>query len=144
MCDALLTDVSAQVRLAIENEPVYSSDPIKTERVKATQQTSARHWFDLSGWLRPMGGMAVAASVAVVMVMVINQPETGDIGINGAGSQVAIDTRPVLSLPVNNVDHTMSEVINAANSKVEAESQDDLENLKNKTIDARPQQNLNQ
>ena len=138
LCDASLIDVSAQVRLAIESENAHSAAPVKAESVKTTQQvSSASHWFDFSAWLRPAGGMAVAASVAVVMVMVFNQPESNDIGINGLGSQVAIDTRPVLSLPVNNVNHSVSDALKAVNSKaIDNKDKDDLkkslENLKNK------------
>lgn len=144
LCDASLIDVSAQVRLAIESEPAHSADAVKAERVKTTPQSSARSWFDFSGWLRPMGGVAVAASVAVVMVMVLNQPETNDIGVGGAKGQVAIDTRPVLSLPVSNVNRTLSENIKAANSKDEDESEDDLKEIKNKTVNAYPQDNVGQ
>lgn len=145
LCDASLIDISAQVSLAIENEPAHSADLIKNERVKSSPQSStAQSWFDLSGWLRPIGGMAVAASVAVVMVMVINQPETSEIGINGAGSQIAIDTRPVVSLPVNNIDHNISNKLNldVVNNK-DAQSEDDVKKIKEKAAIAPPYSDVN-
>lgn len=102
LSDASLVDVSAQVRAAIDAEPAHSISTRKT--AQATSSTGT--WFDLGAWLRPVGGLAVAASVAVVMVLVVSQPETGEIGINNSGGQVAIDSRPVVSLPVNNAaDH---------------------------------------
>lgn len=139
LCDASLIDVSAQVKLAIESEPVHSA----AQKSVSQKSSSAQSWFDFSAWLRPVGGMAVAASVAIVMVMVTNQPETAETGI-ATGSQVAIDirtdTRPVTSLPVNNVDPRLSDMIktNAADDELE----DDLK--KNTAVNGFPQDNTNQ
>ena len=147
LCDASLIDVSAQVSMAIENEPAYSAGSIKTEQVKTSQQSSsARPLFDFGAWLRPVGGVAVAASVAVVMVMVMNQPETNGIGVNGAGGQIAIDTRPVVSLPVSNVKHNISDTINTGtvNNKDEGQSEEDLKKLKKKALNISPQNAVSQ
>ena len=142
LCDAALVDVSAEVSLAIESEPVPSK-----ARVKASQNTSSKQpWFNLSAWLRPVGGMAVAASVAIVMVMVINQPETNESGIGAPAAQIAIDnTGPVMSLPVSNVNHNISDKINTkvVESK-DDESEKDLKNLKNKVQNALPQNGMSQ
>ena len=104
--DAAMVDVSASVSLAIAKEPSYSIQA-DSKQTKASQaQTAAPEttsWFDFSGWLKPIGGMAVAASVALVMVMVISQPDSPESDLNGAsGPMATFDTQAVVSLPVSN------------------------------------------
>lgn len=146
LCDASLIDVSARVKVAIESELTHSDARIRTSK----KSSSAQPWIDFSAWLRPVGGMAVAASVAIVMVMVINQPETNEIGVSGAGSQVAIDTRPVVSLPVNNVKNNLSSSINSGVAIIrnKGDSEDDLDNDKSRNkkgaVRVYPQNNVNQ
>lgn len=124
--DAALIDVSEQVKLALENEPVHSGVMHKTSQQPADSQSG----FNFGVWLRPLGGLAVAASVAVVMVMVVNQPDTDGvthgIGVNGVDGQIAnINTQPVVSLPVSNRDRN-----NANNLKMINGSESDLEEVK--------------
>ena len=142
LCDASLVDVSAAVSLAIENEPTYS----KVQEKISQKSSSSQPWFNLSAWLRPVGGMAVAASVAIVMVLVMNQPETTESGIGAPAAQIAIDnTGPVMSLPVSNVNHNISDKINTKVVKSkDDESEDDLKNLKNKAQNAFPQNEISQ
>lgn len=151
LCDASLVDVSARVKVAIESELAHSADSIKVGQSRTSKKSSsAQPWIDFSAWLRPVGGMAVAASVAIVMVMVINQPETDEIGVSATGSQVAIDTRPVVSLPVSNVKNNLSNSINSGlvNIKNKDESEDDLDKGKSSnkigTVKVYPQNNINQ
>ena len=142
LCDASLVDVSAAVSLAIENEPAHS----KVQEKISQKSSSSQPWFNPSAWLRPVGGMAVAASVAVVMVLVINQAETNESGIGAPAAQIAIDnTGPVMSLPVSNVNHNISDKINTEVIKDKAdESEEDLKNLKNKALNAFPQNEMSQ
>lgn len=136
--DASLVDVSTQVKLAVENEPVHCvvHKVISQQSVKQLQtsnrSTSEQSWFDFAAWMRPLGGMAVAASVAIVLVMVINQPDTEGNGITGIGGQLAVDTRPVVSLPVNNIDHGIGK-LNVTNIKNEDKSEEEIQNQKLKS-----------
>ena len=121
--DAAMVDVSAQVKLAIENEPAHGV----AQQQSSTKTVNSRSWFDISVWMRPLGGMAVAASVAIVMVMVVNQPDSEGVGSAGAGGQIAnIEAVPVVSLPVNNVS------TNNIDNKKDDESEQELENIKNR------------
>ena len=142
LCDAALVDVSAAVSLAIESEPVHS----KVQGKISQKSSSSQPWFNLGAWLRPVGGIAVAASVAIVMVMVVNQPETNESGIGAPAAQIAIDnTEPVMSLPVSNVNHNISDKINTKVVKSkDDESEEDLKNLKNKAQNAFPQNEMSQ
>lgn len=61
-------DISAEVHRAIDEETIYG-------QVK-TRQVSSNSWFDLSSWLRPLSGIAVAASVAISTVVIFRTVET--------------------------------------------------------------------
>lgn len=52
-------DISSAVQRAIDNEPEPEYKP----------QIAAKPRFDLSAWLRPLSGVAIAASVAMVTVV---------------------------------------------------------------------------
>jgi len=132
--DATLVDVSEQVRLAIQSEQSHAG-----AKHKITEQSAGdQPWFDFGAWLRPLGGMTVAATVAVVMVMVFNQPVTDGIsapGIaaNGVDGQIAnINTRPVVSLPVSNIDSNLDRDTerNAISRNIKG-SEKELEKLEN-------------
>ena len=60
-------DISAAVHRAIEQEPVPEMQSAKVVSKKS---------FDFSAWLRPLTGMAVAASVAVVTVVAFKTVQT--------------------------------------------------------------------
>ena len=64
--DGDLIDISDTVRIAVLQEQSYST---KTSAVKAGR---ARGF-----WWRPLGGMAVAASVALVMVITLTDEQSG-------------------------------------------------------------------
>ena len=101
LSDASMIDVSAKVREALRNE---AFDVIETApRVKQVQSQ-----FNLISWLdgffgslaRPLAGMAVAASVAVLMVVTVVQTESPD-GVQTLASQSAVQpastTAPMLA-----------------------------------------------
>jgi len=75
LSDASMIDVSAQIHQALRDESfdvVASAKPVK--------KVSLADRFDFSAWLesfaRPLTGMAVAASVAVLMVVTVVQLES--------------------------------------------------------------------
>jgi negative regulator of sigma E activity len=97
--NASMTDISASVREAISREPALSpaAKPVRTQR-------NTRPLFDFGSWLRPVGGLAVAATVAMVMVVTLTdqQPGSGDAVIANVGQQ------PVQALPVSNPAPTIT------------------------------------
>ena len=102
MSNASFVDVSQAIREAIAGEETYSESPI-TAQISAqasASQASANQasenektgFFDFSSWFKPVAGMAVAATVAVVMVTTLSQ-QNGD--LSSAGTPVAVNATPV-------------------------------------------------
>lgn len=74
MSEASFVDVSQAVRKVLQDEATYDITPSARQ---AEQQTSAgAHKGWLSAWFRPVAGMAVAASVAVVVVMTVSDQDS--------------------------------------------------------------------
>ena len=76
-------DISASVHRAIDAEETYG----------ITAESRARHLnkrLDLSSWLRPLSGMAVAASVALVTVVAFRTVDTESVG---PANQLVMDTQ---------------------------------------------------
>lgn len=71
MSNSSFVDVSHAVREALADE----ISAVETGPSLDKQAPSAI--FDISAWFRPVAGMAVAASVAVVMVVTLSGQETG-------------------------------------------------------------------
>ena len=92
--EASMIDISASVHEAISREP--ESAPVA--RPSRQFQRERKPLFDFASWLRPVGGLAVAATVAMVMVVTLTDQQTAT---NSA--QVAnFDQQPVQALPVSN------------------------------------------
>ncbi|MBE9567425.1 MAG: sigma-E factor negative regulatory protein [Proteobacteria bacterium] len=138
MSNSSFVDVSQAIREAIAGEETYSESPIAAQA--ATQAAAAvkekAGFFDFSGWFKPVAGMAVAATVAVVMVTTLSQ-QSGD--MSSTGSPVAVntvpaaqqDTRPVATVAVSKdkaTDPSASEQINPyINQHLEYATQDALQ-----------------
>ncbi len=91
--DSSFVDVSQAVREALVNENIFDKvTPIKTESI-----SDKRGLFDISAWLRPVAGMAVAATVAVVMVVTLSGQETE----SQVPVAVNIDQQPVVRVAVD-------------------------------------------
>ena len=90
--DAAMIDISASVREAISREPALSS----STGPQRSRKRERRPLFDFGAWLRPVGGLAVAATVAMVIVVTLTdqQAENGNAVVANVGQQ------PVQSLPV--------------------------------------------
>lgn len=85
-------DISAAVQRAIDNEPELDYTP----------QKSVRRFFDFSAWLRPLGGVAIAASVAMVTVVSFRTLETSsDTGAGQTVASVQSAVPPQFITPVN-------------------------------------------
>jgi negative regulator of sigma E activity len=104
MSDASFINVSQAVREALANENIadqmptaqHSAAPNTVTESQAVASGRASAW-SLSALLRPAAGMAVAASVALVMVVSISQQEIGTLAPNGP---VASNTQQPAAQPV--------------------------------------------
>lgn len=90
LSDAAMIDVSAKVREALRNEEILTAkSPVRRSVKKARQPL-----FDFSAWFRPLGGLAVAASVALVLVVAVTQVESP----SGGGNLVADAGQPTVNI----------------------------------------------
>ncbi len=93
-----MTDISASVREAISREPELAPVARPARHSRRPSQREAKPLFDFGSWLRPVGGLAVAATVAMVMVVTLTDQQTAT-----DSAQVAnVAQQPVQALPVNN------------------------------------------
>lgn len=107
LSESSFVDVSHAVRTALSRENI--GDATLAHKTAATpKQTISKHSsvWSLSGWLRPVAGMAVAASVAIVMVVsVTGQDQTGTVPVAvnlPANMPANIDRQPALQLALEN------------------------------------------
>lgn len=74
--DASMVDISAQVREALHHETLAMSKPAASQ---VSRKTTARV-FDFNAWftpfVKPLGGLAVAASVALVTVIAVTRVDS--------------------------------------------------------------------
>ena len=96
--DASMIDISASVREAISREPEFSPVARPARQPRRQSPDKVTPLFDFGSWLRPVGGLAVAATVAMVMVVTLTdqQAETG------SGIVANVAQQPVQAMPVNN------------------------------------------
>lgn len=93
--EASMLDISASVREAVSREPEFA--PVT--RPARPIQREAKPFFDLGSWLRPVGGLAVAATVAMVMVVTLTDKQGG----TDSALVANVGQQPVQSLPVSNM-----------------------------------------
>jgi negative regulator of sigma E activity len=92
--EASMIDISASVREAVSREPELV--PVTT--TARPIQREAKPLFDFGSWLRPVGGLAVAATVAMVMVVTLTDKQTG----TDSAVVANVGQQPLQALPVNN------------------------------------------
>ncbi|NOQ68825.1 MAG: hypothetical protein GQ573_01735 [Gammaproteobacteria bacterium] len=73
MSESSFVDVSQAVREALVNENIAVDNPVESAGTSSNRKSGS---FDLSAWFRPVAGMAVAASVALVMVVTLSGQES--------------------------------------------------------------------
>lgn len=93
--DGSMSDISASVRIAIESEPAYSHPAVPVRRRPVTKKAPV---FDFGSWLRPVGGLALAASVAMVVVVTVSRQDTP---ATGAAVVAVSAPDPAMTLPVS-------------------------------------------
>ena len=97
LSDASMVDVSAQIHQALRRESFDAV--VSAESVKKSPPSKSR--FDFFAWLesfaRPLTGMAVAASVAVLMVVTVVQMESPESGQQLASSPANLPTGTLMA-----------------------------------------------
>ncbi len=91
MSESSFVDISSAVREALADENI-AEQMTATKPVSSVSEKSG--FFDLSAWFKPVAGLAVAASVAVVMVVTVTEQD------GTAGSPVAtnVEVLPTVQL----------------------------------------------
>lgn len=104
LSDASMIDVSAQIHQAIRNESfdvMESTKPV-TKSLLSESRSNFFAWLD--SFSRPLTGMAVAASVAMLMVVTVIQIESPENGQQLASSPV--DETEVLIANKQSIDNS--------------------------------------
>jgi negative regulator of sigma E activity len=121
--DSSFIDVSHAVREALANENIGEKISAAKSEVLSDPLSARPGFFNVSAWFRPVAGMAVAASVAVVMVVTLSGQETGTLAPVAAniGSQFEAqpEARPVVRVAVENnliTDKTIDNKVAGNNS----------------------------
>jgi len=142
MSDSSFVDVSHAVREALADENLASAsgtDQIPAAKRKSAPQLSKPGLFDLSAWFKPVAGMAVAASVAVVMVVSVNQQDDAGIApvatLSGAKlADTQLEAQPAVQLAVDETinnkaatDNNAAELDSYINQHLEFATQDALQ-----------------
>jgi negative regulator of sigma E activity len=116
--DASMIDVRLQVSEALQHEDMKQEKVDAAEGERAEIRSNNRSnigssifgsWFNHVGfnqtWYRPVGGLAVAASVAMIMVFTASHDQTafdkGNLVAERAPGNTMVNTQPVVSMPVS-------------------------------------------
>ena len=100
MSESSFVDVSSAVREALAGENLADeniADQMDAAMPAARTESTVSEksgFFDLSAWFKPVAGMAVAASVAVVMVVTV----TGQDDFGGSPVATNVETSPAVQL----------------------------------------------
>ncbi len=128
MNNASFVDVSSAVREALADENI--AEQLTASESKPLPQSSAAKSgiFDLSAWFKPVAGMAVAASVAVVMVVTVTGQDTAGVA-PVATNDVQLQTQPAVQLAVDDkaADSKASDLNPYINQHLEFATQDTLQ-----------------
>lgn len=91
MSESSFVDVSHAVREALADENIADQMTAAMSTTRSESSVSEKSgFFDLSAWFKPVAGMAVAASVAVVMVVTV----TGQDNLGGSPVATNVETSP--------------------------------------------------
>ena len=93
MSESSFVDVSHAVREALADENIADQmDAVMSTARPESSVSEKSGFFDLSAWFKPVAGMAVAASVAVVMVVTV----TGQDDFGGSPVATNVETSPAV------------------------------------------------
>ena len=102
LSDSSFVDVSYAVRETLVNENIGDQVTVAKAESLSGPSEDKRERFNVSAWLRPVAGMAVAASVAVVMVVTLSVQESGTLTPVAVNVESQPEAQPVLSIAIDN------------------------------------------
>ena len=116
LSESSFVDVSAAVREALADEELVFEEQPAQQAKPASEKTSS--WFDLSSWFRPAAGMAVAASVAMVMVFTLSEQESTGIAPMASNPVIATPVAVAPDAPVNTQQPQAVELVADENTQL--------------------------
>ena len=102
MSDSSFVDISLAVREALANENIGEKISEAKSEALSEPLSGKPGLFNVSAWFRPVAGMAVAASVAVVMVVTLSGQETAALAPVATNVDTQLEAQPVVRLAVEN------------------------------------------
>lgn len=102
LSDSSFIDVSYAVRETLVNENIGDQAIVAKAESLSGLSEGKRERFNVSAWLRPVAGMAVAASVAVVMVVTLSGQESGTLTPVAVNVESQPEAQPVLTIAIDN------------------------------------------
>jgi negative regulator of sigma E activity len=114
LSDSSFIDVSHALRESLANENIGDEATVAKAESLSGPLSGKRERFNVSAWLRPVAGMAVAASVAVVMVVTLSGQESGTLAPVAVNVESQPEAQPVLRIAVDNKAVTDKAIANKA------------------------------
>ena len=102
LSDSSFIDVSHAVCETLTNENIGDEVTVAKAESLSGPLSGKRELFNVSAWFRPVAGMAVAASVAVVMVVTLSGQESGTLAPVAVNVESQPEAQPVLRIAVDN------------------------------------------
>jgi len=130
LSESSFVDVSDAVREALANEAIELAEQPSQTQTKTKQPVSdVSSTWDLAAWFKPVTGMAVAASVAVVMVVTMSTQETGGLSpvAENVKQQPAVMTADVKTGGVKPTTENVKAMKPYVNQHLEYATQDTLQ-----------------
>ncbi|GMR01374.1 MAG: hypothetical protein BMS9Abin19_0752 [Gammaproteobacteria bacterium] len=130
MSNSSFVDVSHAVRETLAGENIaeqMTASELKTSSLK--QPPSKSSFFDLSVWFKPVAGMAVAASVAVVMVVTVTGQDDAGIAPVATNTGIQLEAQPAVQLAAEDkaTDAKTADLDPYINQHLEFATQDTLQ-----------------
>lgn len=100
MSESSFIDVSAAVRDSVAAITMDASTVDSPAVSVSTKSASKASIFDVSAWFKPVAGMAMAVTVAVVMVLVVSEQDSAGIAPVATNTTVPAVVNPVTVTPV--------------------------------------------
>ncbi len=114
MSDSSFIDVSHAVREALLNENISEKIGVVKAESLSGQLSDKPGLFNVSAWFRPVAGIAVAASVAVVMVVTLSGQETERLAPVAVNVESQPEAQPIVRVAVENQAVTDKTIANKA------------------------------
>ena len=129
MSQSSFVDVSQAVREALADENIAEQVTESVSAQAAQAATEKSSFFDLSAWFKPVAGMAVAASVAVVMVVTVTGQDNAGIAPVATNTDMQLQVQPAVQLAVEDktIDGKDTDLNSYINQHLEFATQDTLQ-----------------